>query len=92
MHFHYPAEQATQLRNYQRSAVADKPTRCNASRRTCYKQITWMLSAINMRPTKLTTLRVVSRQFAATAPAFNLPYLHLTLPLGMTPFVLCQEN
>jgi len=29
-------------------------------------------------------LRVESRQFAATAPAYNLPHLHLAPPLGMT--------
>ena len=32
--------------------------------------------------TMLTTLRVESRQFAATAPAFNLPHMHLAPPLG----------
>jgi len=37
---------------------------------------------LNSDRTKLTTLRVKSRQFSATAPAFNLPNLHLALPLG----------
>jgi len=31
-------------------------------------------------------LRVDSRQFAAAAPAFNLPHLHLAPLLGVTPF------
>jgi len=35
-------------------------------------------------------LRVESGQFAATAPAFNLPHLHLTPPLGVTPFEFCK--
>jgi len=34
----------------QRSAVADKPARRAASRRTCCKQISWTLSVINLRP------------------------------------------
>jgi len=37
-------------------------------------------------PAKFITLCVESRQFAATAPAFNLPHLHLAPPLGVTPF------
>jgi len=32
----------------------------------------------------LTTLGVESRQFSATAPAFNLPHMHLALLLGVT--------
>jgi len=35
---------------------------------------------------KMTTFRVESRQFSATAPAFNLTYLHLGPPSGVTPF------
>ena len=34
----------------QGSAVAHKPTQSAASRRTCCKQIRWMLSVINLRP------------------------------------------
>jgi len=34
----------------QGSAVADKPARRAASRRTCCKQIRWTLSVINLRP------------------------------------------
>ena len=34
----------------------------------------------------VTTLLVESCQFAATAPAFNLPNVHLAPPLGVTPF------
>ena len=34
----------------QGSAIADKPARRAASRRTCYKQIRWTLSVINLRP------------------------------------------
>ena len=34
----------------QGSAVADKPERRAASRRTCCKQTTWTLSVINLRP------------------------------------------
>jgi len=30
----------------------------------------------------MTTLRVESHQFSATSPAFKLPHLHLTSPLG----------
>ena len=43
--------------------------------------------ATAMVRTKLTTLRVESRQFSATAPAFkfNLPHLQLAPPLGVTP-------
>jgi len=33
----------------------------------------------------LTMLRVESRQFSATAPAFNLPQLHLAPPLRGDP-------
>jgi len=36
-------------------------------------------------------LCVESRQFSATAPAFNLPNLHLVLPLRVTPFEFCQD-
>jgi len=36
-------------------------------------------------------LHVESRQFSATAPAFNLPNLRLVLPLGMTPYELCWD-
>jgi len=32
-----------------------------------------------------------SRQSAATAPAFNLPHLHLVPPLGVTPFKFCRD-
>jgi len=41
----------------------------------------------------MTMLRVESRQFAATAPAYNLPHLHLAPPLGMTrnPFEFCWD-
>jgi len=34
--------------------------------------------------------RVQSCQFSATAPAFNLPYLHLVPPLGVTPFEFAE--
>jgi len=34
----------------QGSAVANKPARRAASRRTCCKKIRWTLSAINLRP------------------------------------------
>jgi len=71
----------------QGSAVADKPTRGAASPLTCYKQRRWTLSVIcTCDRTNLTTLRVESRQFAATAPAFHLPHLHLVPPLEITPF------
>jgi len=36
-------------------------------------------------------LRIESCQFAATAPAFNLPHLHLAPPLGLTAFEFCQD-
>jgi len=41
----------------------------------------------------LTTLRVETRQFAATAPALDPPHLHLapSLPLGVTTFEFCQD-
>jgi len=36
-------------------------------------------------------LRVESRQFSATAPAFNLRHLQLAPPLGVTPFEFCGD-
>jgi len=36
-------------------------------------------------------IHVKSRQFAATAPAFNIPHLHLVPPLGVTPFEFCWD-
>jgi len=36
-------------------------------------------------------LRVESCQFAATAPAFNLPHLHLVPLLGVNPFEFCRD-
>jgi len=89
---HYTITILTRAQCYllQASAVAEKPTRCAASQRTCCKQISWMLSVINLRP-KLTMLDVKSRQFAATTRAFNLPHLHLVAPLGVTPFEFCQD-
>jgi len=36
-------------------------------------------------------LRVESRQFSATAPAVNLPHLHLAPPLGVTLFEFCRD-
>jgi len=53
---------------------------------TAKKQIRWTLSVTNLQ-TKLTMLCVESREFAASAPAFNPPNLHLVPPLGVTPFV-----
>jgi len=41
--------------------------------------------------TKLTTPCVESRQSAVTAPAFNLPHLHLAPPLGVTPSEFCRD-
>jgi len=35
-------------------------------------------------------LHIDSCQFAATAPAFNLPHLHLTPLLGVNPFEFYQ--
>ena len=40
--------------------------------------------------TKLTTLRAESRQFPATAPAFNPPHLHLAPPFGVTAVEFCR--
>jgi len=40
--------------------------------------------------TKLATLRVEIRRFAATAHAFNLSLLHLAPQLGVTPFEFCR--
>jgi len=40
---------------------------------------------------KLITFRVQIRQFAATAPTFNLPHLHLAPPLGVTLFEFCRD-
>jgi len=46
--------------------------------------------------TKLTTLRAGSRQFVATAPAFNLSHLHLSLRWGSPGFsfaeILCVRK
>jgi len=39
----------------------------------------------------MTTLRVNSRQFPATAPAFNQPYMHLAPLLGVTQFEFCGD-
>ena len=39
----------------------------------------------------MTTLRVESRHFAATAPAFSLPHLHLAPSLGVTAVEFCQD-
>ena len=39
----------------------------------------------------MTTLRAESRQFSATAPAFNLPHLHLALLLWVTVFEFCRD-
>ena len=63
----------------QGSAVTDKPARCGASQQTCCKLQRWTLSETNSRPnySKLTTLRIKSCQFSATAPAFNLRHLYL---------------
>jgi len=36
-------------------------------------------------------LRIESRQFSATAPAFYLLHLLLAPPLGVTPFEFCQD-
>jgi len=75
-----------------RIAVADKPAaRRAASRRTFFQKIRWTLSMKTCERTKLTTLRVESRQFAATAPIFNLTDLHLASPLGVTPFEFFQD-
>jgi len=52
----------------QGSAVADKPA---ATQRTCCKQV---------KCDKPATVK--SGQFAATAPEFNLPHLHLALLFG----------
>jgi len=38
-----------------------------------------------------TELRIQSRQFSATTPAFNLSHLHLAPPLGVTPFEFCLD-
>ena len=35
--------------------------------------------------------KLESRQFLATAPAFNLPHLHLAPTLGVIPFEFCRE-
>ena len=34
----------------------------------------------------MATLRVENRQLSPISAAFNLPHLHLALPLGVTPF------
>ena len=59
----------------QGSTVADKPTRCTASRQIFYKRIRWTLSAITCERTKLPVLCIESCPFPATTPAFNLPHL-----------------
>jgi len=63
----------------QGSAVADKPARRAASRRTCCKQIRWTLNVAqcDKLAIELSWQRVQSRQFAATSAAFNLSRLHL---------------
>ena len=48
------------------------------------------VDALCDRP-KLTTLHVECCQFSVTAPASNLPHLHLAPPLGMTPFEFCRD-
>jgi len=45
---------------------------------------------INLR-TKLTSVRVESRQFSATTLAFYQPHLHLALPLRVTSFEFCRD-
>jgi len=36
-------------------------------------------------------LRVESRQFSSTSPAFNIPRLHLAPPLGVILFEFCRD-
>jgi len=63
------------------------PARRTASRRTCCRQITWTLCD----RAKLTAIRVEIRKFSDTAPALNLPRLHLAPPFRMTPVDFCQD-
>jgi len=75
------------------SAVADKHGRRAASRRTCYKQIRWTLSVINLRPNYIRWQRFVSKVAKLQIPHLYLTYPHLYLapPLGETPFAFCRD-
>ena len=68
----YHFENITTCLRKQGSAVADKPARRAASRRTS-KVDAQCDKLASCDRTKLTTLRIESRQFAAIAPAFNRP-------------------
>jgi len=68
------------------SAVADEPARHAASRQTCCKQ-RWTLSVINLQPNLVDSVCdgrcfwIVASYLSKVAD-FNLPHLHLALPLG----------
>jgi len=95
MNKHTPTVPSTQrgaVKTAPLATLRDKPARRAASRRTCYKQIRWMPSAINFDGSKLTAIRVESRQFLATAPAFNVrtpPAFGASV--GVTPFEFCRD-